>query len=91
MTSRASANLFFEYADERIYEFGAENPAALSGAGIWLPWHLFQVARGRSRYRLRPPRAANLHGVALNVEEILRGTKFAGNSKPTRVQAVTKG
>ena len=31
------------------------------------------------------------YGVALNVEEILRGTVFAGNSKPTPVQAVTEG
>lgn len=31
------------------------------------------------------------YGIGLNVEEIFRGTIFAGNKVPTRVQAVTEG
>lgn len=31
------------------------------------------------------------YGLALNVEEVLRGTVFAGNDKPTRTQAITEG
>lgn len=31
------------------------------------------------------------YGIGLNVEEILRGTVFAGNTKPTRAQAITEG
>ncbi|MBL8309853.1 MAG: DUF2279 domain-containing protein [Burkholderiales bacterium] len=31
------------------------------------------------------------YGVALNVEEVLRGTLFAGNDKPSRAQAISEG
>ncbi|MCC7068286.1 MAG: DUF2279 domain-containing protein [Burkholderiales bacterium] len=31
------------------------------------------------------------YGIGLNVEEILRGTLFAANERPTRVQAITEG
>lgn len=31
------------------------------------------------------------YGVALNVEEVLRGTLFSGNERPTRAQAITEG
>ncbi len=31
------------------------------------------------------------YGIGLNVEEILRGTIFKDNAKPTRVQAITEG
>ena len=31
------------------------------------------------------------YGIGLNVEEIFRGTVFAGNAKPTPMQAITEG